>query len=351
MLRLALIENLRRVAALIAAHMQERGRADAWADQMMDVAGSDPKSLILVIADMARSNPPMASSFVAELARRLQGQSAALALPLTWIEQRLSETGMSIEQLVQSDTQQQAGLQVTIGNTIGSLRFLGAMDWREFFEGISVVERELRGDPAGLYGRMDFATRDRYRHVVEAIAKGSALGEREVAHMAVALASAAGGGGERTGEDDRSGHVGFYLVDKGRAHLERAARTRVPPAESARRLGRRVALPLYLGAILAITAVLTAALLTWARDQGAADAVLLALGVLLVLAASQLAVGVVNWLATLLVQPHPLPRMDFSLGIPSRSRTLAVVPSMLGSAAGIEALLESLEVTFLANRD
>ena len=47
---------------------------------MLEVAEHDPKSLILVIADMARSNPPMASSFVAELARRLQGQSAALAL-------------------------------------------------------------------------------------------------------------------------------------------------------------------------------------------------------------------------------------------------------------------------------
>ena len=91
----------------------------------MGVAERDPKSLILVIADMARSNPPMVSSFVAELARRLQGQSAALALPLTWIEQRLSESGLTIEQLVQSENQEQAGDQVSIGNTIGSLRFLG----------------------------------------------------------------------------------------------------------------------------------------------------------------------------------------------------------------------------------
>jgi len=46
----------------------------------------------------------MVSSFVAELARRLQGQSPALALPLTWMEQRLSERGTTIEQLVQSRT-------------------------------------------------------------------------------------------------------------------------------------------------------------------------------------------------------------------------------------------------------
>jgi cyclic beta-1,2-glucan synthetase len=130
MLRLALIENLRRVGARIAVGTIDRNRAAVWADQMMDTAEHDPNSLILVIADMARSDPPMVSSFVAELARRLQGHSAALALPLTWIEHRLSESGLSIEHLVQSETQEQAGVQVSISNTIGSLRFLGSMDWR-----------------------------------------------------------------------------------------------------------------------------------------------------------------------------------------------------------------------------
>ena len=179
MLRLALIENLRRVAARIAASTSERNLAHAWADRMIGIAGQDPKSLILVTADMARSSPPMASSFVAELARRLQGQGAALALPLTWIEQRLSEEALTIEQLVQSETREQAADQVSMANSIGSLRFLGAMDWREFVEAMSVVEQTLRADP--VYGAMDFATRDRYRHVIEAMAKASPLAEGEVA--------------------------------------------------------------------------------------------------------------------------------------------------------------------------
>jgi hypothetical protein len=177
MLRLALIENLRRVGVRMAASALDRDRADAWADQMMEIAARDPKSLILVIADMARSNPPMVSSFVAELARRLQGQGPALALPLTWIEQRLSESGLAIEQLVQSETQKQASAQVSVANSIGSLRFLGAMDWCEFVETMSGVERKLREDPGEIYGTMDFATRDRYRHAVEKIAKTSPLSE------------------------------------------------------------------------------------------------------------------------------------------------------------------------------
>jgi len=159
MLRLALIENLRRVAARIAADKTDRDRADYWADQMTEVAAKDPKSLILAIADMARSTPPMVSSFVAELTRRLQGQGPALAMPLTWIEQRLSEAGLTIEQLVRSENQQQAADQVSMSNSIGSLRSLGAMDWREFVETMSIVEQALGEDPADVYDKMDFATR------------------------------------------------------------------------------------------------------------------------------------------------------------------------------------------------
>ena len=234
MLRLALIENLRRVAAWIAAGTADRDLADSWADQMMEIADKDPKSLILVIADMARSNPPMVSSFVAELARRLQGQSPALALPLTWIEQRLSESSLTIEQLVQAETQIQAADQVSISNSIGSLRILGAMDWREFVETMSVVEQRLREDPSGVYARMDFSTRDRYRHVVEKMAKASRLSEGEVARIAIQMAH---DGAARKDGDDRAAHVGFYLIDRGLPQLERTAQVRLAAADALRRVG------------------------------------------------------------------------------------------------------------------
>ena len=173
MLRLALIESLRRVAARIASDTSDRNRADYWADQITATTEKNPQNLIEVIADMARSGQPMASSFIAELTRRLQGEGPALALPLTWIEQRLSGSGWTIQQSVQSENQQQAAHQVSISNSIGSLRFLSAMDWRAFVETMSIVEQILREDPSGAYGKMEFFTRDRYRHTVEKIAKSS----------------------------------------------------------------------------------------------------------------------------------------------------------------------------------
>jgi cyclic beta-1,2-glucan synthetase len=59
MLRLALIENLRRVAVRIAVARRDRDLASDWAERMVSVVEKKPTDLILVLADMARANPPL----------------------------------------------------------------------------------------------------------------------------------------------------------------------------------------------------------------------------------------------------------------------------------------------------
>ena len=348
MLRLALIENLRRVTARIATDRIDRNLADYWADQMTESAAKDPKSLILVIADMARSNPPLVSSFIAEITRRLQGQGPALSLPLTWLEQRLSECGQTIQQLVQAENQQQAADQVSMSNSIGSLRFLSAMDWREFVEKMSAVDQILRQDPGGVYERMDFSTRDRYRHIVEKIAKHSLFSESEVAGSAIRLAQE---GTVDEGGDGRAAHVGFYLIGRGLSQLEGELAVRLSLSEQLRNWSRRFPLFLYLGTITLLTLIFAGGSLRPAQVGSLPGWAITLLVFLSLLSASQLAIALANLMATVMAKPHPLPRLDFSRGIPTEFRTLAVVPTLLVSAQNIEDLSEALEVRFLANRD
>jgi cellobiose phosphorylase len=346
MLRLALIENLRRVAARIAIDRIDRKKAEYWADKITEKAGKDPKSLILMIADMARSKPPMVSSFVAELARRLQGQGAALALSLTWIEQQLSASYQTIDQLVQSENHQQAADQLSISNSIGSLRFLSAMDWRQFVDTMSAVEQALREDPAGIYGKMDFTTRDQYRHIVEEIAKKSKLSEWDVAREAIALARQT-----EAGNNGRTAHVGFYLIGKGLTELEARARVKSTVTDMLGRTGRRFPFQLYLGAILLLTVLFAGGLLAVIRSDNIDGPLLWFVCVLSLLSVSQLSISLVNLFATYLAKPNLLPRMDLSKGIPPESSTLVVVPTMLSSAENVGHLMDALEVRFLANRD
>ncbi len=349
MLRLALIENLRRVSSRVAQDRIDRDLAHDWADRMIAISETAPKNLVLEIADMARSNPPLSSPFVAELARRLQGQSSALAAPLSWIEQWLAEEGQSIELMVQGENQRQAADQVSISNSIVSLRFLSTMDWRVFVETQSAVERVLERDPQGAYRKMDFATRDSYRHAVETLARRGRQDETTVADAALALAQAGAkvpGGADC---DPVAGHIGYWLVDSGRARLEQVIGLR--RGLRARDTRGRVSLAWFLLPIAFFTAALSAALLLFAPLVTPHAGWWIAAAALAVVAFSETATALTNWTATRLASPRPLPRMDFTRGLPTSARTLVVVPTLLSSEESIASLAELLEVRFLANRD
>ena len=349
MLRLALIENLRRMAVQVKRDAADHRLAGQWAELLNQTASERPKDIVLVVADMARSRPTLSGAFVAEVTRRLQGRSAALALPMGWLEQWVVDSGRSMEELVHSDTQQQAADQVSISNSIGSLRFLANMDWREFVETMSVVEQTLREDPSATYGLMDFSTRDTYRHVVEQIARLSGAPEPVVAAIVLQLAQVQAQA--QADPADSRAHVGYYLVDEGLAQTREAVSAADPAYRPARLRPRRIALPFYLLPIALVAGLFTYGLLTALMVEPVGLGVLVLCGVLAAIVFSELGITLVNWAATVLVTPQPLPRLDYSTGIPAADRTLVVVPSMLGSVASVDALVEGLEVRFLANRD
>ncbi|MFN2438485.1 MAG: GH36-type glycosyl hydrolase domain-containing protein [Chitinophagaceae bacterium] len=302
---------------------------------------------MLVIADMARSEPPMTSSFVAELARRLQEKGNELVLAMSWLEQTLSENGQTTLELIQQENQKQAADQVSISNSIGSLRFLSNTDWRDFVEKTNTVEQILRQDPAGVYSLMDFNTRDHYRHVVEKIANNCVLTEEKIATIVIDLAKE----NFEKNNDLRTGHVGYYLMGPGFKKTEKLSKGRKTIKEICKRFVKKTPFLIYGGGIILLTGLIGWGLTSKAYAEGFINWRLVAISILALIASSQLAVSVVNWLITLLAKPSLLPRMDFSKGVPNDYKTMVVVPTLLISNTDIDHLLENLEVRFLANRD
>lgn len=353
MLRLALVENLRRIALRVMSDGADRRLAVEWAAKINQAAETQPTRLVLVLADMVRSAPPATGPFVAELMRGLHGGSAALTIPLHWVEQWLVQDNQSISQLIHIDGQQQAADQVSVSNSIGSLRTLASIDWREFVENASVVDQVLRQDPAGIYARMDFHTRDSYRRVVERLARAGDLEEAAVAQQALQLAqnhTPAPAPAPRSSGCSQA-HIGYYLVDDGLDELKKALRASGCRLHGLPLLPRRSHLPLYLLSIALVVAVFVVALLSELHLSTPPWAPFWFIVMLAIVVFSELGIPLVNWIATLLVAPRRLPRLDFSGGIPANARTLVVVPSMLDSVEGADALVAALEVRFLANRD
>jgi hypothetical protein len=65
----------------------------------------------------------------------------------------------------------------------------------------------------------------------------------------------------------------------------------------------------------------------------------------------QCAVDLVNNSITAILDPDPLPKLDFSNGIPAEFTTLVAVPTLLLNEKQVRSLINDLEVRYLANRD
>ncbi|MEQ6277153.1 GH36-type glycosyl hydrolase domain-containing protein [Kluyvera huaxiensis] len=343
MLRLSLIENLRRVSMEVIKAQRDRSLADTWITRIFECAENTPADLILVVADMARAQPPLSNAFVAEMVRRLQGHGNALALPLTWVDQRLAEQGVTAEILIHRFNQQLAANQLSVSNSIAGLRLLSETNWEDFTETVSVVEQALRLDPAGIYSCMHFDTRDHYRHVIEVLARDSRFSEPEVANRVLALSL--------ENEPGNPGyHIGYYLAGEGREKLEVILSADTSGFIRLRHSFNKIPLLSWLGSLGLLTTAVTANILHETAQQGMGW-VLIVLALPLIVVISQLMSDLLSDATTRFRIPRPLPRMDFSSGIPVDCATMVVIPCMLTSHESISKLLTSLEVCWLGNQN
>ncbi len=348
MLRLALVEQLYRLALEVDRYQREHELADFWANRLLSATRRASDHLIQLIAELARVRPDPSPYVVDRLVSQLQGEPDALDALRAWLERKL---GATLAEIRQQEQRRHLTTQATIANAIRSLRELSRLDWREVFEELSVVERVLREDPSGVYPVMEFASRDYYRTVVEQVARRSpTASEVDVARTAVELARAAR---VSNPSDERRSHVGYYLVDAGRSALE--ARAHYSPSFPVRARDWALSHPVlvYVGAIALETLVVVGLDLAGAGvvGRGFPLVMLLALATLAALPASEVAAQAVNTVITRLIAPRHLPKLAFDAGIPPEWRTLVVVPTLLLTPATIRDDLERLEVRYLANPD
>ncbi|MGC1684451.1 MAG: glucoamylase family protein [Candidatus Acidiferrales bacterium] len=227
-----------------------------------------------------------------------------------------------------------------------SLRTIVDTDWREIFEAVSATGRILREDPAGAYEGMDADGREAYCKIVACLSARSKWNEEQIARKAVALASNPGGVSETRARERRS-HVGYYLVSDGLKTLKKTIGYRPTIAERVQGVILRWPELFYFLGI----EIVTLALMNQLMSIPAARLAGLFVVALILLPVIECAVSAVNLLATLVVRPQRLPRLDFSEGIPNGCATMVAVPMLLINEEQVERAARDLEIRFLGNRD
>lgn len=340
-LRLALVENLRRTALRVVIDHKKIEIANLIADHLFESSGDQTQfqELVKELSAPCHSIVEEDCAYLAQVAKRLRDQEQELWPAFEHLEALIKKQNTSIEQVVNLSHQRQVSYQITIANIITSMRLISSLNWRDFFESISVVDRILEQDP--MYGKMDFLTRDQYRHVIEKIGRRNGALEKKVAEEVVKLA--------HSHEHHKFSHVGYYLIDKGVAEIE----NQFPYQSKIKSFLLSLMRPnlIYFGLLTLLFIMAGALPLYYSLEQNTSLWFLVLIAMFVAIPCSELAVNLTNMILTRAVSPKLMPKLDLKLGVPPQAQTLVVVPCLLSSKKVIQELMEKLEIHYLGNCD
>ncbi|MFZ3372286.1 MAG: glucoamylase family protein [Desulfitobacteriaceae bacterium] len=348
MLKIVLLENIRRLAEQVLYTQNERQAAEKWLEPFLSSQkGPEHWEEILETANA----PDLYSTAYAErLLRRVRDLGVEGMPILRWLDKVVARQDTTVEDLAKLEHHRQAMCQVSMGHAITSLRFLSEEDWPRFYEEISLVEKVLVSDPSTVFAQMDFTSRDIYRHQVEKIARGFGITELIVAKVVLRLA-------QRAAQDAKSqqAHVGYYLMGSGRESLARELEKDWGGFRqiwgNVKRILKRHPQTVYFTGVASTCSILLYAFLSYAAERWQLTPV----ANLLVFFAvffpiSSIAISLLNWVFTSTLTPSFLPKLELREGIPESYRTMVVIPTLLPSVTRVRELLEQLEVYYLANQ-
>lgn len=345
MLKIIMLEKIFYQVERILYIQKEREYAENWINT---VFGQKNKGIDFKEQDLDLSRS-FSSVFIDRIAKRLKEHGSDAKILLNWLDNVAAKQDLTVEKVINSEQYYLTSQGVLMGNIITAIKMINSQNWSEFFEGVSLVQQILQNDPAGVFAKMDFDSRDKYRHEIETLAGRYKVSELTVAYALEKLA--------KEGRESPEDHVGYYLLGKGRLQLEKEL------TNSWGKVGqsyhdllcfpRKYPTVSYLGSILLTTILGFVLFIGYSLNRFNAGS----LGIDLLPAFASLvlingmAVHTVNRVFCNRLPASFLPKYDFSEGIPLEYKTVVVVPAIFNSPEKVTGLLEQLEIHYLSNPD
>lgn len=342
-LRVLLVENLRRLAVRTMRSQTGRQLADEFVDQIEQIiAQTDKLESPLPAATLPAV--PLRQAYAVQILQRLHDPHPGAELSLDYLNEWLSEQGVSLDEIVHREHADQIADNLTVRNIILSMRAISAFEWPQFVEDASLVDERLRAHDG--YGAMDFLTRDRYRHAIEDLAKRSPHAEVGIASRVIDKVQRAS---EQGSTDARQLDPGYYLIGAGRYAFEKEVDFRPSFKQWLLRAYVAYAGLAYAASLAMLTGLLLALPLNSCIAAGVGGFQLFLLALFGVFPASDIAVGLVNRLIIAGLPPSHLPRLELKGGVPEALSTFVVVPTMFVTETGVKEQLEQMEIRYLSN--
>ncbi|OFZ46275.1 MAG: hypothetical protein A2381_11600 [Bdellovibrionales bacterium RIFOXYB1_FULL_37_110] len=340
-IQIVMIENLRRIASRIVGSQTGRSLADKIADELLELNGNSTviRPIDKIIKEL--NELPLCRSFAVQLIQRLRSQDTKVLPLLKWLDDRLLGHGISLDKIVMEEHASLTAANATVRNIITSMRLMSAFDWRPFFEEVSLVDEKFKDEPT--YSRMDFITRDRYRHGLEKLARAASRPELFVAQLLLDKTKTIRNQCQNqvTEIDNKKADLGYYLISSGRYEFEHDIGVKITFLNQFLRWCITHAQLCYLGSIFVLTLLLlyfcSPTSLLWAIPG--------------FFVALDISISLLNYITLGCLEPRHLPRLELASKIPSDLKTFVVVPTLFHDEADIIKQIDQLEVHYLSNPD
>jgi cyclic beta-1,2-glucan glucanotransferase len=150
LLRISLIENLRR----LVQHAEVDRRAGEEANLLADRVLNNPSAFVELPPQLEKPHlSRIERSFAAQFVARLRDAGPAGLPVLNPVMERVLQAGLQLEEWMREKHQDLAASQISVSNTMTSLRLLAGTDWSKIVEETSLVDDRLRKDPSGFYSK------------------------------------------------------------------------------------------------------------------------------------------------------------------------------------------------------
>lgn len=358
MIRLVLIEKLAEKASRVLKRKELKLDVIKQLKKIDEEEGDEPGALTTAISDWLKQNKVEANEqlILIEWYNQLQSSGRLEESEKQWFNYKFRQFDLPVDELIRIEAQKESRLHLSVQNGVESLRETSENDWGEFVEECSVVDKILRLDPSGYYEEMDFQTRDRYRGVIERLGRRSKLTETEVAEELLLLMEQQMENFQQAELDPLQDwgwarqHVGFYLLGDGYGELAERVGYSMPLREKTRRMFEQNTIG-YILAIILHTIILMVIL--WLVTDSMSGSAFISATVLVIslFPALDLSVSAVNRFFAFFIPPRILPKMDHKDGIPEKSRTVVVVPTLFTSPEDVKNQIEKIEIRSLASND
>ncbi|GHC75015.1 GH36-type glycosyl hydrolase domain-containing protein [Limoniibacter endophyticus] len=346
MLRFVLIENLRRLALRVNRTRLLRQTANKVADRLLSAESEEQIHAILAPYATHASD----STFSTQMLYRLRDGAQYSAAALTWLEAEFERNNTDAEKVTSREHATLSGGNVTMSNIVRGMRHINDVQWTDWFEEVSQVDRLLREQTN--FAKLDFHSRDQYRSEIEELARGSGKTEDEVTRATLDLLQRkelAPQPREAVGARSSENDVGFYLLGSRRAELEKHVGYKPTFGHRVKRSFGRMG-----WAGIAVPVLLFTAILTWMAGAALASLGLSAAAIAVMLfffmlPAADAAVSFYNTVVMQFIKPTRLVGFEYKEGIPAEARTLVVVPTLIGSREDVEESIRNIEIHYLSN--